>query len=139
MKNTLDQHPIPSRPTFRQGQPACWMLKALALAASAALLVSSVPLRAPAAPVTVREENTVIPTYLAGAPEPNPMFFFGRSSQGAQAPSYPYPMYDVLTGIKADKTYKMVYLEHEYLRIGILPGIGGRILEGLDKTDNYNF
>ena len=67
------------------------------------------------------------------------MFFFGQSSQGAQAPAYPYPMYDVLTGIKADKTYKMVYLENEYLRIGILPEIGGRIFEGLDKTDNYNF
>jgi len=29
-------------------------------------------------------------------------------------------MYDLLTGEKADKTYKIVYLENEYLRIGIL-------------------
>jgi tetratricopeptide (TPR) repeat protein len=89
--------------------------------------------------VKVWETNIVIPTYLIGAPEPNPMFYFGRQSQGAQAPIYPYPMYDVLTGKKADKTYKIVYLENEYLRIGILPEIGGRIFEGLDKTNNYNF
>jgi tetratricopeptide (TPR) repeat protein len=122
-----------------RGQLPRWILKPLTLAAGAALLMSSSPLRAAASSVTVREENTVIPTYLAGAPEPNPMFYFGQSSQGAQAPSYPYPMHDVLTGVKADKTYKMVYLENEYLRIGILPEIGGRVLEGLDKTDNYNF
>ena len=38
-----------------------------------------------------------------------------------------------------DHTYKEVYLENEYLRIGILPELGGRIFEGLDKTNNYNF
>ena len=90
-------------------------------------------------PVKVWEEKTVIPTYLAGAPDPNPMFFFGRSSQGAQGPVYPYPMYDSLTGKKVDKTYTVVHLENEYIRIGILPEVGGRIFEGLDKTNNYNF
>src|ERR1019366_5148410 len=89
--------------------------------------------------VKVWEENIVIPTYLAGDPEPNPMFFFGRSSQGAQGPVYPYPMYDTLTARKVDKTYRMVRLENEYIRIGILPEIGGRIFEGVDKTNNYNF
>jgi tetratricopeptide (TPR) repeat protein len=100
----------------------------------------SIPLAAADAHAArVWETNIVIPTYLVGAPEPNPMFYFGRQSQGAQAPVYPYPMYDVLTGKKADKNYKIVYLENEYLRIGILPEIGGRIFEGLDKTNNYNF
>ena len=33
----------------------------------------------------------------------------------------------------------LVYLENEYIRIGILPEIGGRIFEGVDKTNNYNF
>ena len=67
------------------------------------------------------------------------MFFFGRSSQGAQGPVYPYPMYDRLTGKKVDKAYTIVYLENEYIRIGILPEVGGRIFEGVDKTNNYNF
>jgi len=106
---------------------------------AALLALPSVLLPAGASAVRVWEDRIVIPTYAAGAPEPNPLFFFGRSSQGAQAPVYPYPMYDVLTGKKTDKTYKIVYLENEYIRIGILPELGGRIFEGLDKTDNYNF
>ena len=94
---------------------------------------------AEASSVKIWEEQITIPTYLAGAPEPNPMFFFGRESQGAQGPVYPYPMYDTLTGKKVDKTYTAVYLENEYLRIGVLPEIGGRIFEGVDKTNGYNF
>jgi tetratricopeptide (TPR) repeat protein len=91
------------------------------------------------APVTVREENIVIPTYLAGPPEPNPIFNLGRNSQGAQGIVYPYPLYDNLLHQKVDKTYRIVYLENEYIRIGILPEIGGRLFEGVDKTNNYNF
>jgi tetratricopeptide (TPR) repeat protein len=90
-------------------------------------------------PVRIWEQDIVIPTYLAGAPEPNPMFYFGSASQGAEGRVYPYPLYDKLTGVKQDKTYKMVYLENEYVRIGILPEIGGRIFEGVDKTNGYNF
>jgi hypothetical protein len=76
---------------------------------------------------------------LIGDPELNPMFYFGRQSQGVQAPLYPYPMYDNLTGKKTDKPYKVIYFENEYLRIGILPEIGGRLFEGVDKTNGYNF
>ena len=60
--------------------------------------------------VRVWETKAVIPTYLAGDPEPNPIFFSGRASQGAQGSVYPYPMYDSLTGKKVDKTYTIVYL-----------------------------
>src|SRR5690242_10482337 len=64
-----------------------------------------------AAGVRVWEEDTVIPTYLIGDPEPNPIFYFGRQSQGAQGRVYPYPLYDNLTFQKTDKKYKIVYLE----------------------------
>src|ERR1022692_5251627 len=103
------------------------------------LLTAAASFAADTSGVKVWETKAVIPTYLAGDPEPNPMFFFGRSSQGAQGPVYPYPMYDTLTARKVDKTYRMVRLENEYIRIGILPEIGGRIFEGVDKTNNYNF
>ena len=92
-----------------------------------------------AAPVRVSEEQVVLPTYGAGEPERNPMFYFGRQSQGAEGRIYPYPLYDTLTGKKTDKTYKMVYLENEYVKIGILPEIGGRIFSGVDKSNNYDF
>jgi hypothetical protein len=48
-------------------------------------------------------------------------------------------MYDSLTGKKVDKTYTLVHIENEYIRLGILPELGGRIFEGVDKTNNYNF
>jgi tetratricopeptide (TPR) repeat protein len=85
------------------------------------------------------EENVAIPTYAAGDPEPNPMFYFGRASQGAQGRVYPYPLYDSLTGVKEEKVYRMVRLENEYIKIGILPEIGGRLFEAVDKTNNYDF
>ena len=103
------------------------------------LLTAAASFAADASGVKVWETKAVIPTYLAGDPEPNPMFFFGRQSQGAQGPVYPYPMYDTLTGKKVDKTYAIVYLENEYIRIGVLPEAGGRIFEGVDKTNGYNF
>jgi tetratricopeptide (TPR) repeat protein len=90
-------------------------------------------------PVTIREADENIPTYLAGPPDPNPMFFFGKESQGAEGRIYPYPLYDNLTNIKGNKTYHVVYLENEFVKISILPEIGGRLFSALDKTNNYDF
>jgi len=124
---------------MRKMQKSSSWLSRIVVAAAALLIGSSLALGADASSVKVWETQIVIPTYLAGAPELNPMFFFGRESQGAQGPVYPYPMYDTLTGKKVDKSYTIVYLENEYIRIGVLPEIGGRIIEGVDKTNNYNF
>ena len=90
-------------------------------------------------PVTIAEVDEVIPTYLAGPPDPNPMFFFGKGSQGAEGRIYPYPLYDNLTNKKSDKSYHIVYLENEYVKVGIMPEIGGRIISAIDKTNNYDF
>jgi len=89
--------------------------------------------------VKIYETDENIPTYLAGPPDPNPMFFFGKQSQGAEGRIYPYPLYDNLTNIKSDKTYHLVYLENEYVKISILPEIGGRLFSAVDKTNNYDF
>lgn len=89
--------------------------------------------------VKVYERDEVIPTYLSGLPDPNPMFYFGRESQGAEGRIYPYPLYDNLTNQRGEKSYHLVYLENEYVKIAIAPEIGGRLLSALDKTDNYDF
>ncbi len=91
------------------------------------------------APVTVSEVDENIPTYLSGPPEPNPMFFFGRGTQGAEQRIYPYPLYDNLTNRKADKSYHLIYLENEYVKISVLPELGGRLFSAVDKTNNYHF
>ena len=85
------------------------------------------------------EGAIVIPTYEAGPPEPEPIFYAGRAYQGAKGPVYPYPLLDMLSDVKRDKTYRILYLENEYVRIGVLPEIGGRIFEAVDKTNGYDF
>jgi tetratricopeptide (TPR) repeat protein len=89
--------------------------------------------------VKIWEEWTVVPTYLIGPPDPNPQFYFGGGSQGAQHRIYPYPAYDNLTTKKLDKSYKMVYLENQYIRVAVVPELGGKIFEAIDKTNGYNF
>ena len=92
-----------------------------------------------AAPVKMWEQDIVLPTYLAGEPDPNPVFYFGRAYQGAEGRVYPYALQDKLASRKVDKTYRIVYLENEYVKIGILPEIGGRIFSAEDKTNGYDF
>lgn len=87
--------------------------------------------------VSERVEN--IPTYLSGPPEPNPMFFFGRGTQGAEQRIYPYPLFDNLTHEKKSQAYDLIYLENDFVKIGILPALGGRIFSAVDKTNNYDF
>ena len=88
--------------------------------------------------VRVWEEPLVIPTYLTGEPEVLPMFYQGRAYQGAQGRIYPYHLLDELTDVKQDKTYKAVYLENEYVKVCVLPELGGRIFSVVDKTNNYD-
>lgn len=89
--------------------------------------------------VKVWQDSLVIPTYRVGEPERNPIFYFGRAYQGAKGPVYPYPFLDVLTDIREDKKYSALYLENEFVKICVLPEIGGRIFEAVDKTNGYNF
>jgi tetratricopeptide (TPR) repeat protein len=84
-------------------------------------------------------DSIVLPAYEVGPPEPNPVFYSGRAYQGAKGPVYPYPLLDKLTDVKRDRSYQILYLENEYVRIGVLPEIGGRIFEAVDKTNGYDF
>ena len=89
--------------------------------------------------VTLETKPLVLPTYEIGEPDVNPIYFTGRVYQGAQGHIYPYPLYDVLTSNKVDQEYNAVYLENEYVKLCVLPEIGGRILSATDKTNGYEF
>ena len=47
---------------------------------------------------------------------------------------YPYPMLDQLSRTKAPRTYDTVVLENEYLRVTILPALGGKVHEVIEKA-----
>ena len=89
--------------------------------------------------VQVWEERITIPTYEVGTPDKNPMFFEKRVYQGSSGKVYPLPVIDKIYDEKKDKEYNAVWLENEYLKIMILPELGGRIQRAYDKTNGYDF
>lgn len=90
-------------------------------------------------PVRVWEEDLHLPSYRLTAPDPNPMFYRGESYQGAQKRIYPYALMDGITGEKEDGTFHAVYLENEFVKLCVLPEIGGRLFYATDKTNGYDF
>jgi tetratricopeptide (TPR) repeat protein len=67
------------------------------------------------------------------------MFLDKRVYQGSSGKVYPNPFTDRVSDVKEDKAYQAVYLENEYIRLMMLPEIGGRIHAGQDKTNGYDF
>ncbi len=89
--------------------------------------------------VRVWEEKVTIPTYRVGKPNKNPMFLEKRVYQGSSGKVYPYPVIEKIYDEKVDQEYQAVYLENEYLKIMILPELGGRVQRAYDKTNGYDF
>lgn len=90
--------------------------------------------------VTVTECKITIPTYREPSPEEMPMFAENRVHQRTSGNPYPnHIVLEVDRKHKEDKEYTCIRLENEYLRIEILPELGGRIYSALDKTTGYDF
>ena len=89
--------------------------------------------------VRIWEEDVVIPTYEAGDPDKNPMFLEKRVYQGSSGKVYPYPTTEKISREKKDKVYHAVFLENQYLKVMVLPELGGRIQRAYDKTNDYDF
>ena len=80
-----------------------------------------------------------IPTYEIGKAEKAPMFLEKRVYQGSSGVVYPYPVIESISNEKTDKDYKAVYLENEYIKVMILPELGGRIQMAYDKIKQRHF
>lgn len=85
------------------------------------------------------KEDVVIPTYEVGKPEKNPIFLEKRVYQGSSGVVYPYPVIESIADEKTDKTYHAVYLENEYIKVMVLPELGGRIQMAYDKIKKRHF
>ena len=95
-----------------------FIVLAFAIVQSAAVL---------AARPTVRETTREIPTYALGPEDPNPPLL--------NAAVYPYPMQTNLSDTKATQKHRAVILENDYIRVIILPDLGGRIYAAHDKSN----
>ncbi|HVO38751.1 MAG TPA: DUF5107 domain-containing protein [Spirochaetia bacterium] len=93
----------------------------------------------PRGAATAWEERVIIPTYPVGAPDRNPMFLEKRVYQGSSGAVYPFSVIDRISDEKEDRSYRAVFLENEYLRIMVLPELGGRIQMAYAKKLDYHF
>ena len=89
--------------------------------------------------VKVWEEDIVLPTYEAGKPEKSPMFLEKRVYQGSSGVVYPYPVIEKISDTCTDKTYHALFLENEYIKVMILPELGGRVQMAYDKIKQRHF
>jgi tetratricopeptide (TPR) repeat protein len=81
----------------------------------------------------------MIPTYKVGKPDKNPLFLEKRVYQGSSGKIYPFPMTEKIFDEKVDKIYHAVVMENKYLKVVLLPELGGRVYRALDKTNHYDF
>ncbi|MFN8060199.1 MAG: DUF5107 domain-containing protein [Vicinamibacterales bacterium] len=109
---------------------ACVLGLSLAQAASAQPAAPS-SRAAAARPVraTVREYKKTIRTYPYS--DPNPIATFGLI--------YPYFRYDRYTDQAVEREWTVVELENAYLRVAILPEIGGKIWSAVEKSTGRSF
>ena len=89
--------------------------------------------------VQVWEEKVSIPTYGTGKPDKNPMFFEKRVYQGSSGVVYPNPVIEKIFDEKKDEVYTALFLENHYLKIMILPQLGGRVQMAYDKIGKRHF
>jgi hypothetical protein len=93
------------------------------------LFFASATTMAQAPKATVREYKKVFKTYPYS--DPNPIPTMGKI--------YPYFRYDGYTDKPINKEWKVVELENEYIKVMILPEIGGKIWTAIEKASGKPF
>lgn len=84
-------------------------------------------------------EKIFIPTYEIGEPDKNPMFLEKRVYQASKGKVYPYPIIEKIYDEKIEKEYNVIFLENDYIKLMLMPELGGRIQYGYDKINDYYF
>ena len=77
----------------------------------------------------VHEYNKTFTTYPFSDPDPIPSF----------TKIYPYFRYDGFTDMPVQKEWKVVELENDFIKIMILPQIGGKIWSAVEKSTGRSF
>jgi tetratricopeptide (TPR) repeat protein len=85
------------------------------------------------------EEPVMIRSYMPAAPDLNPLFLEKRVYQGSSGRVYPLPVIDRVDTEPRLREWKAVHIENEFIRLMVMPEIGGRIHVGLDKLNGYDF
>ncbi|MCU1440500.1 MAG: hypothetical protein JWP85_1497 [Rhodoglobus sp.] len=87
----------------------------------------------------VWSETVEIRTYEPDEPDRYPMFLGRRVYQGSSGRVYPLPFTDRIASEPVTRSWQAVHLENRWIRLMVLPELGGRIHVGYDKTSDYDF
>lgn len=90
-------------------------------------------------PVRAWREPVVVDTYEPDEPSPYPAYLDRRVYQGSSGAVYPMPFVEGVSLEKAPRSWDAIHLENDYVRLMLLPELGGRIHVGHDKTRGYDF
>ena len=101
------------------------------------IMLFSLALSAQNGPVKMWQGVENLPTYRVNAPEKAPLFERDFAYQRAKRGVYPYAMNDNPTIEKVDSAHRALYLENDYVKVCVLPDIGGRLFYATDKTNGY--
>ncbi|MGL3151598.1 DUF5107 domain-containing protein [Microbacterium sp. A82] len=85
------------------------------------------------------EEPITIDTYDPAEPDRYPAFLDRRVYQGSSGKIYPMPFTDRIESESRPRTWRAIHLENRWVRLVLLPELGGRIHIGYDKTRDYDF
>lgn len=86
----------------------------------------------PGGSVRLYEDTRIIPTYELGEDSLNPIF-------DKMLDPYPYTMQNSKTGERRDVVYETVMLENEYVKLTVIPSLGGRLYSAVDKRNGKAF
>jgi len=89
--------------------------------------------------VKVWQEKVTIPTYKIGMPEKYPIFLEKRVYQGSSGAVYPFPVIEKIFDEKENKEWNALFLENDFIKIMILPELGGRVQMAYDKMKERHF
>jgi tetratricopeptide (TPR) repeat protein len=89
--------------------------------------------------VAAWSEPMIIETYLPEEPSPYPAFLDSRVYQGSSGRVFPLPFHERISQERVPHAWQAVHLENEWVRLVILPELGGRIYVGYDKVADYDF
>lgn len=91
-------------------------------------------------PALVRVEKMSIPTYPIVDCCKMPMFNENRNHQGMTGNTYPImPVLSVKRENCQPREYEVIRLENDYIRLILIPELGGRVFEAYDKKNQYDF
>lgn len=103
-----------------------------------AVLLPDVPPDQLDAPVAVWREPVMFPTYLPQTPDRYPAYLDHRVYQGSSGRVYPLPFHDRIAQTPVEHQWDAVHIENRWLRVMVLPELGGRIHLARDKRTGHD-